>query len=220
MSSEAGLFDVLFLGVFITLAPALDPRFSENDVPPNLHNEIALAESSFLSLLHLFHRRYFIMLDGEVISHKYVFHRMLAEMAAAAAVFAKQIYDFATATLEDGNGPSVPGKGGREEKEKYAFFKGQIDAIIEKSYPSVLGYYSTLFKDGHRHFRWTGPTVHVFPRSDDCESVLSLISQGELVDFPDWTIYITTTPGAAQRDRADNAGQEDTRPRKRQRWQG
>src|ERR1700749_2523899 len=94
MSSRNGLFNALFLGIFIILAPALDRRFFANNVPPKLLDEITLAESSFLSLLHLFNNCYFIVLDGEPISYKYVFHRLLTEITAAAILFAKQIHDF------------------------------------------------------------------------------------------------------------------------------
>lgn len=216
MSSQDGFFDVLFLGVFIILAPALDPRIFEDDMPPNLLKEIALAESSFQSLLHLFTKRYFIMLDGEVISYKYIFHRLLAELAAATVTFAKQVYNFAM--REAAREPSTANDDDlEEEKRKYSFLKDQISSIIKQSYPEVLDYYLMLCRTSHESFHWSDYTVWIFPRLKDVELLLSTISRGELVDLPGFPIYHSPTgTRPVRRDRGSSTGEEDSRPKKRQ----
>ena len=93
MSSEEGFLDIIYLGIFVILSPAFDARFYLTTKPPaTLIDEVAYAVRRFHSLLHVFSIRFLVLLDGETVLHSYVVDRMLAEFAAAAVVFAKDIH--------------------------------------------------------------------------------------------------------------------------------
>lgn len=92
MSSPTGFFDVLYLGVFIILSAAFDPRIYEATKPPHtLIEERAYAERHFHSLLQIFSQRFVVVLEGVPIAHSYIVDRMLGEFAAAVVVFSKAL---------------------------------------------------------------------------------------------------------------------------------
>lgn len=92
MSLAEEFFDVLYLGVFVIVSSAFDPLIYSIPKPPaTIKDEIAHAIQHFQMLLHVFSLRYFIVFDGQVVSHLYVVDRMLAEFAAASVLLAKGI---------------------------------------------------------------------------------------------------------------------------------
>jgi hypothetical protein len=220
MSSPAGFFDVLYLGVFIILSPTLDRRFYEtNPPPPTLVEEIAYAVAMFNSLLNVFSRRFVIVLEGEPIAHSYLVDRMLGEFAAAVVVYAMNL----RITLDDDN----------EEPIQYSSVVEKINNILEISYPSVLPYFLQCVDRGHKNFLWTGPGLEIFPRSEPITSVMPLLTLGERLDLPGHTIYpspaITVIPSPGfmaisshlptdkRHVRGNSSDSEDYKPRKRRR---
>jgi hypothetical protein len=200
MSSVVEFFDILFLGIFIILSPAFDNRFYSKP-PLTLVKEAAYSVSHFHSLLHIFSKRFIILLDGEPIAHSYIFHRMLAEFAAASVVFSKAIH-FAR-DGEDDNGIN------------YFRFVRQIEGILEGSYPSIFPYYSRCFDRGHKHFTWTGGVVEVLDRTEALDTLVSNTSKGELLDHPSHQVYITPVTGKRHErgESLDNSEQPSKRRR-------
>ena len=91
MCLEVEFFDILYLGIFAILSPALDPHFYHGlkQPPATLLAEIDCAVAHFHVLLLKFSWNYIIVLEGEPVVYTYVVNRMLAEFAAATVVFSK-----------------------------------------------------------------------------------------------------------------------------------
>lgn len=178
MSSPTGFFDILYLGIFIILSPALDGRFYMTTKPPTtLVDEVANAVWHFHFLLHIFNQRFIIVLAGEPIAHSYVVDRMLAEFAAAVVVFAKAL----SRLLVDGDdGITSPA------------VAEHIELILQDSYPTVYPYFSQCLDRGHKNFIWTGPSLQIVPRTASFDAVMPLLTLGELLDLPTHKIYVPT----------------------------
>lgn len=180
LSSNVEFFDVLYLGIFIILSPAFDTRFYYGMKPPTPHlKESAKAVCHFHSLLHIFSQRFFIVLEGEVMSHLYVVDRMLAEFAAASVGLAMATEEShrIEEEVEDGDGISS------------LTFKEHIEGILLEHHPDLIQYYSRCLDRGHKDFLWNGPNVQILPRSDDFASIITLTTTGELLDLPSHQIY-------------------------------
>jgi hypothetical protein len=178
ISSDLGFFDVLYLGVFIILSPAFDPRFYHKKYPPaNLVAELSHAKQHFSSLLHIFSRRFFIEMNGEIVWHSYVVDRMIAEFAAAAVNLAKG--------LELVNGVDDPG----EDGIKKSMFVETIEGVLKESRPQSYAYYSRCLASLHKHFTWTGPKLEIYPQTSDISLVLGKLSGGVRLDHPARQIY-------------------------------
>lgn len=195
MSSPLQFFDVIYLGIFIILSRALDSRFYGVQPPQGLDDEIASADSHFVSLIHYFGEHYITILDGVVIDSSYIVKRMLSEFAAAVVVF--------TDALDESQGGDVDMdmddlEGEAADVIAPSKVKLQIDHIIGQSYPEVILYHRHCVATGHKHFIWTGPPVTILPRSEACSSIVGvLMSNGEQLDLPTWPIYIPRTPTTA-----------------------
>jgi hypothetical protein len=164
----------------------------------------------FQSLLHVFSSRFIIFLGGEAVSASYIQHRMLAEFAAAAVVFAK-------------SAASPFGKGDNEGEGGISFprFQGMVEGVLLDSYPDILPFFSSRTDSGHNRFLWSGPNIEIIPRSRDVISILQLTRRGELLDVPGCTIYHTAVddtssaprPPAGKRHRSQDK-MEDSKRRK------
>jgi hypothetical protein len=181
VSSPAGFFDVLYLGIFITVSPVLDKRFYEvSKHRPILIAEVEHALCHFHSLLHIFCQRFIIVLDGEPIAHTYVLDRMLAEFAAAVVVFTKSLSD-----SRDDDDDAI----------KSCLIVRRLEGLIQSCYPTVLPYFLECVDRGHKHFLWTGPDLQIIRRSESSESIVPLMTVGELRELPAHRIYReTATP--------------------------
>jgi hypothetical protein len=178
------------LGIFIIISRAFDSRFYDVQPSQFLDDEIASAESHFISLIHYFATHYITILDGVAIDSWYIIKRMLAEFAAAVAVFIQAMDDSPTEDMEIDDGQENEG----EEADVVPPSKVQskINDIIAESYPELISYYQRCVASGHKHFFWTGPPVTIVPRSDASESIVGLlISEGEKMDHPTYPIFIT-----------------------------
>lgn len=209
MSSQEGFFDIVYLGIFIILSPAFDPRFYlGGKPPPTLVEEVAHAVQHFHSLLHVFSDRYIILLEGDPVNPNYLVDRMLAEFAAASMVFAKAILE-AKDEME----------GEVEHRINSSKFAGRIEVVIRGSYPNAHPYYSRCLNQGHSHFLWTGPDVIILPRSEALVSVMKMTSSPELLDFPPHQIYnFDPMPQAGKfHGRGDSFDVGDQQPKKQRR---
>lgn len=230
LSSEVEFFDLLYLGVFVILSPAFDDRFYQNTKPrPSLVKEIAHAIVHFYSLLHLFSQRFFILLEGEVISPSYVVDRMLGEFAAASVVLAKSISK-ADEMIADVDPEEVEPEDAEPGDEiRLSAFVEHIEGILKKSHPEVFPYYSRCLDRAHKDFLWTGPSVQIFLRSRNISPILSATASGEMWDLPSHPIY-TEDPHPSQpnppdsvsivgkrQDRGDSPNPEDAQVKKRSR---
>jgi hypothetical protein len=176
MSSEEGYFDILYLGVFVILSPAFDPRFYETTKPPRaLFDEQANAVRRFHSILHIFDLRFYVMLDGQPLSHMYIVERMLAEFAAASVVMVKALQKD-----DDHLGEGID----------FSLVNKRIEEILEESHPDIFAYYSRCLDRSHKQFVWTGPHLQILPRSEEITSSIPLTARGELVDLPTHPIYV------------------------------
>jgi hypothetical protein len=219
MSSQEGLFDVVYLGVFIILSPAFDGRFYQSlkPPPPALVEEVAFAIRHFHSILLTFSRRFIIILEGELVSHTYVVHRMLGEFAAAAVFFSKSIEESHDEDEDDGNE--------NDDSGMTPFrFERKIEKILHCSYPQVFPYYSSCLKRCHKYFIWTGPDFIIVPRNEGFNSLISLTTMGALLDLPFHEIYsippepTSPTPLPVKRHiRGDSFDLEDDQVKKRKR---
>ena len=148
------------------------------------------------------------------MSHFYIVDRMLAEFAAAAVVFAK-------ATYEDNR----QGRG-----EEWIVFSSKfvenIEGILQASHPNVFPYYLRCLDRCHKDFVWTGPQVEILPRSQEFISVISLLTAGELLDFPGHEIYTAYLDPSNPNDipqfgkrhsRGEDVDLADEQPKKRKR---
>src|ERR1700733_10963233 len=198
ISSPIEMFDVIYLGIFITLSHAFDPRFYGDTTPPQaLVDEIGSAQSHFQSLIHFSSNHFIMILEGVTVHASYIVNRMLAEFAAAVIVFSKAIHD-----------EKEVKKQGEEEEEEISYFqlKAQIDGIIRHSYPEVLTYYQHCVNNGHKHFTWTGAPVEIVARSEACSSLLPHLTSGEQLDLPRFPIYNHHPPTATPPATAPTTG--------------
>ena len=193
ISSPIGMFDIIHLGIFVTLAHVLDPRFHGDTTPPQaLVDEIASAQSHFQSLIHFFSIHFITILEGVAVHCSYIFNRMLAEFSAAVIAFSKAIHDKEEVNKQEGEEEKEDDDDDEEEEEEqisYFEVKAGIDGIIGQSHPEVLKYYQYCVYKGHKHFTWTGPSVKIEPRSEAWSSILPYLTSGEQVDFPGFSIY-------------------------------
>lgn len=174
MSSEEGFFDLLYLGIFVILSPAFDTQFYRcENPPPILVDEVAHAVHHFQSLLRVFSLRFRITLGGEVVSHKYVVDRMLAEFTAASMVFAKALQE------DDEVGEGIT----------FSEFSESIKRILQDSHPQAFPYYSRCLDSGHKQFVWTGPPLCIYPRTEEFDCLIPLITKDEMLDLPFHAIY-------------------------------
>jgi hypothetical protein len=179
LSSPAGFLDVVYLGVFIILSSALDRRFdSHGYAASTLMEEQGHAILHFHSLLHIFTQRFIVVLDGQPIAPSYVVDRMLGEFAAAIVVFNKAILE----SLEDS-----------QDGTTLSRITDIVTYIIKQTYPAVFPYFSDCVRRGHKHFLWTGPNLHIFQHSEGCDSIMPLLTLGELIDLPGHQIYQGTS---------------------------
>jgi hypothetical protein len=174
-----GLFDVIYLGIFIILSPAFDGRFYQTAGPSTAPmNELANAVKYFHSIINIVSNRFTILLDGEVIAPSYIVNRMLGEFAAAAVVLAQSIDYTHFGVVETG--------------PRYEF-KEDNECILHECYPEVSVYYSHCMKQGHKYFLWTGPEIEILPNSPSLLAVLSDTTYGTLFDLPGHSIYKPAT---------------------------
>ena len=179
ISSDLGFLDVLYLGIFIILSPAFDPCFYHKKYPPaKLILELANAKQHFSSLLHIFSRRFFIEMKGEVVWHSYVVDRMIAEFAAAAVNLARG--------LEVVNGVDNLGENGIK---KFMFIE-KIEGILKETRPQAYAYYSRCLSSLHKHFTWTGPKLDIYSQTSDISLVMRQLSGGVRLDLPACQIYL------------------------------
>lgn len=170
MSLAEEFLDVLYLGVFVIISSAFDLRFYSLPKPsPTIKDEIAHAVRHFQMLLHVFSLRFYLVLDGQAVSHLYVVDRLLAEFAAASVVLAKGVQGDA----EVGEGISL------------SSFSKQVEESLANSHPQAFPYFLRCLNSGHKNFVWTGPRLQILPRSEDFVSLIS----GELMDLPTHSIY-------------------------------
>lgn len=179
------------MGVFIIVSRAFNPRFYSTTTSAetlSLDDEIASAESHFISLIHYFADHHIAVLDGVMIDCWYIVKRMLAEFAAAAVVFSLEIQD----GQEESMDMEVDGQEGEEEGDMIPLskVKAKIDDIIARSYPEAMGYYLNCVAAEHQHFTWTGPALTILPRSEGCDFIVGLLtSEGEKLDHPTHPIF-------------------------------
>ena len=124
--------------------------------------------------------RHIILLGGEPVAISYVVDRLLAEFAAAAVVFANAVGE----QYEDRR--IVEG----EVLITAPMFAKYIEDILHGSYPKVFSYYSRCLKRCHPHFLWTGLDPQILPRTEDVESIISISTNGEMLDNPAESIYL------------------------------
>ena len=180
LSSNVEFFDVLYLSIFIILSPAFDTCFYYGEEPPTPHlEETAKAVCHFHSLLHVFSQRFFIVLEGEVMSHFYVVDRMLGEFAAASVRLA-----MATEELH-----GIEEEVEDDDRISSSTFREHVEDILLEHHPDVVPYYSRCLDWGHKDFLWNGPNVQILPCSDDFASIIALTATGELLDLPSHQIY-------------------------------
>jgi hypothetical protein len=182
MSTPTGFFDVLYLGVFITVSPVLDTRFYAlmSKGRAALVSEVEHALAHFHSLLHDFSERFMIVVEGETIAYSYVLDRMVAEFAAAVAVLARSLVVPYDHELADGIPPSA--------------IVVRLRGIVQGSYPTVYPYFVECLERGHKDFLWTGPQIQIIQRSEASASIAPLMTVGELLDLPGHTIYQGPAP--------------------------
>jgi hypothetical protein len=182
LSSEVEFFDVLYLGIFVILSSAFDGRFY-NGQKPSIHlvKEMACAIAHFYSLLNYFSEQFIVLLGGEPVSPSYVVDRMLGEFAAASVVLAKGIEELDAKEKELSDEV--------ECRIVNSACPGYIEAILQKSHPEVLPYYSRRLACGHKDFLWTGPNVQIIPRSAGLNKLVPSARKGEFRDLPSHQIY-------------------------------
>ena len=181
MSSDVEFFDILYLGIFTILSPAFDRRFYGGQIPPPaLVDERSHALGHFHSLLNMFSLRHIILLGGEPVAISYVIDRLLAEFTAAAVVFCNAVGDqYDDLRIVQG-----------EVLITAPMFAKYIEDILQGSNPKAFSYYSRCLKRRHSHFLWTGPDPQILPRSEDIELIISLSTNGEMLDNPAEPIYV------------------------------
>jgi hypothetical protein len=173
-------FDLLYLGIFVILSSAFDVRFYSGQKPSMyLVKEIFHAVDEFYNVLGFFSEEFIVVVGGEPVNHLYVLDRMLAEFAAASVLLAKGI---------DGLNPKESSDESEHRIVNSTFF-AHIEGILQKSHPEVVPYYSRCLARGHKDFLWTGPNVHIMPRSVGTASLTTHARKGELQELPSHRIY-------------------------------
>lgn len=188
--------DIVYLGIFITLSSALDPRFHQpNEQPEASYAEIICAEGRFTSLIHFFSNNYLTILDGVIIDPWYIVKRMLAEFAAAVAVFATVLEDHRRGDMDSMDVDGLTNQGEEGDEIAPSRVRAMVDDIIAQSYPEVVQYFRHCVGRHHKEFLWSGPPVMILPRSEASESIVGLlISEGEKLDHPRCPIFMSGTP--------------------------
>ena len=175
---RGGVFDILYLGIFAILSPALDPRFYHGlkQPPATLLAEIDCAVAHFHVLLLKFSWNYIVVLEGEPVVYTYVVNRMLAEFAAATVVFSKATAEANPEGAKHGMASSI--------------VVGHVEDILQSSYPTVLHYYSCCMERGHSYFIWTGPNLQILPQLKAGAAIVCATSKGKMLDCPANSIYL------------------------------
>jgi hypothetical protein len=156
ISSPVEFFDIVYFGIFIILSCTFNPLFYDLTATPQaLEDEIASAESHFLSVIHYFSNHHIAVLDLVTVDCWYIVKRMLAEFAAAAVVLSEAIAEFRGGDM-DVDIDGLENKG-NEADVVLSKVKVKVDDIISQSYPEVMDYYLYCVVTGHKHFVWTGP---------------------------------------------------------------
>jgi len=203
VSSPTGFFDVLYLGIFITLSPALDKRFYEAATDATLlTEEVIYAQRHFLAVLVILADRFLIVLEGEPIAQSYVFDRMLGEFAAAVVIFVRAIPE----DLDD-----------EQDLPSSSAIERGVRDLIQRFWPSVIPYFRDCLERGHKDFLWTGPDVQILRRSQSLDSILPLLSMGELLDLPSHPIYKSIPRAEKRHVRGNSSDVEMEQPKKRRR---
>lgn len=185
--------DIVYLGVFVILSRAFNPQFYDPmGTPQALDDEIASAESHFVSLIHYFSDRFVTILDLVAVDCWYVVKRMLAEFGAAVVVFSQAIMaEFCRGDMGMDVDDGVENEGKGADGIPLSEVKVKVDDIIAQAYPEVMDYYLHCVATGHKSFVWTGPPLTVLPRSEGCNSILPLLtSEGEKLDHPMHPIFV------------------------------
>ena len=151
MCIEVEFFDILYLGIFAILSPALDPHFYHGlkQPPATLLAEIDCAVAHFHALLLKFSWNYIVVLEEEPVVYNYIVNRMLVEFAAATVVFSKATAEANPEGAKCGMASSI--------------VIGHVEDILQSSYPAALHYYSRCMERGHSYFIWTGPNLQILP---------------------------------------------------------
>lgn len=179
LSCEEEFLDIVYLGIFVILSPAFDRRFYSKPLP-NLVDEVSYAIRRFHCLMHVFSLRFMIMLQGKAVAASYVVDRMLAEFAAAAVVFARDV----GRPFGEGNETAVV-------SITYPRFFQKVQGIVAECCPDVMTYFSARVEANHKNFFWTGPTLLIVPRTEEVVSlVMHLTGTGELLDFSGHPVYL------------------------------
>ncbi len=218
-------FDVLYLGIFVILSSAFDGRFYDGQKPSiHLVKEIDCAIAHFYGLLNIFSDRFIVVLGGQPVSPTYVVDRMLGEFAAASVVLAKGIEELDAKEKELSDEV--------ECRIVNSACPGYIEAILQKSHPEVLPYYSRRLACEHKDFLWTGPNVLIIPRTDCLERLVPSARKGEFRDLPSHQIYtedldpnppiIPGTKTQVEKRGGDSLNLDDEQVKKRSRrsWSG
>ena len=208
MSTPTGFFDVLYLGVFISVSPILDTRFYDlSKRSTALVSEVEHTLCHFHSLLHHFSEWFMIVVEGETIAYSYIVDRMGAEFAAAVAVLARSL----SGPNEDEIAHGIPSSA----------IVVCLRGIVQACYPMVYPYFVDCPEWGHKHFLWTGPEITIIRRSDASKSIAPLMTIGELVELPGHKIYqgpaTTDVPPQKRHAREDSSDFEAEQAAKR-RW--
>jgi hypothetical protein len=175
MSSTVGFSNILYLGIFIILSPVLDRRIhGKSFVVADLLAEHKDAVRHFNSLLQVFSQRFIIVLAGQPILHWYVVERKLAEFGAAIVVLSKTLSEY------------------KYGSESWKIFE-HVSCIIRSHYPSLLPYFVHCVDHSHKDFLWTGPDIQIIQHSPDSDSIMPILTLGELLDLPEHKIYLGTS---------------------------
>ena len=119
-------FDMVYLRIFVILSPAFDSCFYQTKPPTNIVEEAAFARKHFRSLLHIFSKRFFIHLEGDILPSAYVVDWMLAEFAAASVVFINSICECQGEVYDNGD---------TEYGVTSTSFRQSIEDILQRSFP-------------------------------------------------------------------------------------
>src|SRR5271167_2752028 len=67
----------------------------------------------------------------------------------------------------------------------------RVEGIVQHCYPTVVPYFQDCLARGHKHFLWTGPDLQIIRRSEFSDSIMPLMTMGELLELPAHRIYQT-----------------------------
>jgi hypothetical protein len=134
--------------------------------------------SWFNSFLHVFSQQFVIVLDGEPIAVSYFVDLLLGEFAAAVVGSATAI----PKDLEDEDTKPI----------SYAVVTEEIHSILHSSYLAVYPDFLVCLDHSHKHFLWTGPELQIILESEPFDSIIPLLTMGELLEFLGHPIYNST----------------------------